>query len=109
MTYRYNRLSPCFSNKYATILWLTPFGPHQPLLHLRQTVRDVAQPHIERYYEPLPPYEPLPSRAPFARCALNLIDDFELTRMVLSAVAEMPAPGSVVAGASVLNVGEKQP
>jgi hypothetical protein len=103
MSDRYAQLRPCFENTSATILWLTPFPPYKPNIVLRDAVKYSAKPLIEGYYEPLPP------RTSYAKCALNLSDDFDLSRMVMSVVAEMPMVSSVGAVSAVLSVGAKRP
>ena len=70
---------------------------------LREAVKYYASPLLAGYYDPLPP------ATPYGRCALNLGDDFELTRLVLSAVAEMPLLSPAGATSAVLRVGPRQP
>lgn len=82
---RYSRLSRCFLNPQAAIIFLTPSGSDQPLLFLRQCLTEQGKPHLDWFHDPIP-YNP-----GYANCGINIADKWDMRRLVLASLGRQPS------------------
>lgn len=93
---RYQRLTKCFLNPQAAIVFLTPFDS-DPLVYLRRCLAEQGKPHLEWFHDPIP-FNPA-----YANCGLNIADRWDIRRLVLASLGRQPSAQQSNAGEHILN------